>query len=940
MGYWRGLVLFLWCWCWSAQALQLEDQSEIDLLNYVRWQVTDTSVQLSTVRNMEHWQELDVARLQRDLSLWGKVDIGFEGKLPAVYYLSLENPYLDKVDVIITDVQGRILYAYQMGALRDPQQKPVNHRNILVPLEFSPGEQLQIFIKIVDDGPAAFELSLRKRNNLLEHEQFNLTVIGAIVGALLIMAAYFMITYVLLHSPTRFWFSLACAGMALLFMNMHGLFAQINGFGPYISMVSTALVAWLIFCSAKVSHGLMENVPFPLRTVSYVLAGVLLLCGISLDAFEQILASCGIGAIVVLLHLLLALVYRNRTSSLPNRLYILGWLTICSTAWTVALLFANGKLVSTQDSMVFIALIMGGVVLLAVAIGSHERLQTQSMQQRQQGTIAGLSQFYDMFRNSVGGLFTSTLDGRLLSINPAMCELFGYDNEQQFQEEVKNIRQLYADIHDRERLIAELLEDKTVRGREIKGIRRDGSELWFSVSVHLRHEHGEDLIFGSLFDVTERKQSDISLEYLATHDSLTGVINRREFEKRLHQGMALAGTDYELTLLYLDLDQFKVVNDTCGHKAGDVLIKQLSSQLNQVVSKKGTMARLGGDEFGVLLEDTQAGSAYALANQLLNQVQQFRFVWESRIFTLGVSIGMVNWRPSIQTAEQLLSMADAACYMAKEQGRNQVHVYSQEDERMQRYESELNWVSQINKALQNDKFELFYQHYHPLNKLIDGHHYEILLRMQDEQGNLCSPNYFLPAAERYNLTAKIDRWVIEHYFAWLQKQPEHLQKLRRCNINLSGHSLADKELRLFILRAFEQYSIPHNKICFEITESMAILKMEDTLKFIKTFQQLGCAFALDDFGSGFSSYGYLKSLPVAQVKIDGSFVKDLLTDPIDMAMVTSIKDVAQAMGMETVAEYVETPDLIVALGKIGVDYAQGYAIAKPRALSAFSPYQA
>jgi EAL domain-containing protein (putative c-di-GMP-specific phosphodiesterase class I) len=270
-------------------------------------------------------------------------------------------------------------------------------------------------------------------------------------------------------------------------------------------------------------------------------------------------------------------------------------------------------------------------------------------------------------------------------------------------------------------------------------------------------------------------------------------------------------------------------------------------------------------------------------------------------------------------------------------GRNQIHTYSFHDKQMQRYESEITWVSDINYALQHDCFELYYQHYQSLKNTIEGHHYEILLRMRDQDKKIISPGIFLPAAERYNLTSKIDRWVIEHYFKWLAVNPEHKIQLLRCNINLSGHSLADKDLKLFILNAFEKYSIPYKKICFEITESMAIVKMDETLEFINTFHRLGCLFSLDDFGSGFSSYSYLKSLPVDQVKIDGSFVKDILVDPIDMAMVNSINDIAKAMGIETVAEFVESSEILVELGKMGVDYAQGYGVAKPKSLNEFTP---
>jgi len=286
---------------------------------------------------------------------------------------------------------------------------------------------------------------------------------------------------------------------------------------------------------------------------------------------------------------------------------------------------------------------------------------------------------------------------------------------------------------------------------------------------------------------------------------------------------------------------------------------------------------------------------------------------------------------------QYLSMADAACYFAKEQGRNQVHRYNKDDESMQRYQRELDWVSSINNALEEGRFELYYQSLRPLNKTSDGHYYEVLLRLREKDGTLVEPANFLPTAERFEMNVSVDKWVVTNTFKWLSENPEHLAELRRCSINLNCHSLADRDFTLFILNAFETFKIPYDKICFEVIESVAIIKMEDTLNFMSTFNRLGCSFALDDFGSGFSSYSYLKSLPVSQVKIDGMFIKDMLNDSVDTAMVASINDVAKAMGMQTVGEFVEDESTMTQLGKMGIDFAQGYGVAKPAPLRDFQP---
>lgn len=918
-----------------------QDFLHVNLREHVKSLRVQSNAQLSEVQSMENWSyALGTEPLLAEESLWTHFTIKHIDNLPASYSLTIGNPSLNIVDVFILDDKNRILQSFLVGAKRDISSRPFNHRNFVLPLNLESGQDIDVFVRITDDGPMVFSIDLWRNSELIAHEQKQLAFIGVLSGALAILMCYFLITYILLRSPIRFWFAIANASLLLLLLNIDGIINQIISLGSYISSATTCIIALLIITAAKVSHAMLFKVPVYWRFVSYVLSVLLLVSAFVFNPYWQIIASIGLAGAAVLLQVLLALLFHNRDNSMPNRLFALGWLVSSATALVDVALYLSGVLLEVDLDLVLTSIIIVGVLLIAVAIEAHEQVTADAQHQTQQDAITNLRQFYDLFRNSAEGLYTSSIDGKLITTNPAMCALFGYQNEQQMLAEVKDTSEFYAKESDRELLLGQIYEEGAVLGKEIKGKRKDGSEFWFSISGQMREENGEKFLFGSIFDITEKKQSSISLEYLATHDSLTGVYNRREFEYQLQtslQKAALQNTD--LTLLYMDLDQFKVVNDTCGHKAGDVLIKQLSQQLNNVVNKKGLLARLGGDEFGVLLEDESAQTAFVLANQLLNIVQEFKFIWDNRIFSLGVSIGLVPWTKQVNTPEQLLSMADAACYMAKEQGRNQIHTYSPEDKNMQRYESELEWVTHINDALREDKFELYYQHYRPLSKLANGHHYELLLRLGNDNGKIIPPASFLPSAERYNLTAKLDRWVVENFFKWLSDKQEHKDKLVQANINLSGHSLADKELKLFVLNAFEKYNIPYHKICFEITESMAILKMDETLKFISTFHQLGCTFALDDFGSGFSSYSYLKNLPVNYVKIDGSFVKDLLVDNIDMAMVCSINDVAKAMGMETVAEFVESKEIMVELGKIGVDFAQGFGVAMPAPLDQFSAYR-
>ncbi|KXI29499.1 diguanylate phosphodiesterase [Paraglaciecola hydrolytica] len=936
------LLLLAWPRIADAQepstVLQIADgERSIDVTSHTTWRVAQSNSQLSDIQSLDSWQDTyDAKPLSANKSLWGKLQLAFNTNSNQHYFLSIGNPQLNYVDVYILDDKNRILSSYLMGANRDINKRPINHRFFVVPLSPAPRSHINVYFKIADDGPLVFPIELATQSTLLADEQFNLVLIGYLCGGLSLLASYFLITYVFLRSPVRFWFSVSCGLYLLLFLNVIGVISQLSGISAYIANVNNLLFGMLLISTAKVAFAILERVPTLWRYCAYLLGFFTIASGLMQNSFKQLSVAIVLAMLAALLLACLAVFYHKKDKVMPNWLGTFALFSATFINFIQVSFYVSGTLINASLSWFFSLASIGSILLIALAIEAHERVLTQRQQLKQQSTISDLQHFYELFRNSAEGLYTSTLEGKLITVNPAMCSLFGYENEIQMLQQVSNASEFYADPLDRELLLGEIHQNGKVIGKELRGVRNDGSEFWFSISGQIKQENNQKYLFGSIFDVTERKQSDISLEFLATHDSLTGVFNRREFERRLKNGLKQAqANNSEITLLYMDLDQFKVVNDTCGHKAGDLLIKQLAQKLNDVVHDKGILARLGGDEFGVLLEDDNAQMAYLVANKLLNAVKEFRFIWDNRIFTLGVSIGQVPWHQDIKSPEQLLSMADSACYIAKERGRNQIHTYSFNDEHMQRYESEISWVTNINHALQNNSFELYYQHYQSLKKNTSGHHYEILLRMRDKDGQIITPNTFLPAAERYNLTSQIDRWVIQHYFQWLAANPSHKEQLTRCNINLSGHSLADKDLKLFILNAFEKYSIPYQKICFEITESMAIIKMDETLEFINTFHRLGCFFALDDFGSGFSSYAYLKTLPVDQLKIDGSFVKDILLDPIDMAMVNSINDVAKAMGMETVAEFVESPEILVELGKMGIDYAQGYGISKPSALTEF-----
>ncbi len=427
------------------------------------------------------------------------------------------------------------------------------------------------------------------------------------------------------------------------------------------------------------------------------------------------------------------------------------------------------------------------------------------------------------------------------------------------------------------------------------------------------------------------------LSYQESHDSLTGLLNRREFEERLHDLLKQNSSQpIEHAVCHINIDRFKVINETCGPSAGDELLVELAELLRKRVRHRDTLARIGGDEFGIIMRDCSLEHAEHVAEDLLELLGELRFNWHGKRYAVGASIGLVPLTDPASSVSNVLSRADAACHAAKDKGGHRVFMFSHSNTELAKRHGHMRWVSRINRALDEDRFRLSFQPITPIEPNDKPPiHYELLLRMQDEFGNMIAPGAFLPAAELYSLSTKLDRWVLSSAFAWLDNHPRHVDELSLCAINLSGHSLGDDKFLDFVVDLFVSSRVPASKICFEITETAAIANLEHASRFIGTLKALGSRFALDDFGSGLSSFAYLKTLPVDYLKIDGMFIRDIHEDPIHLAMVRSINEVGHLMGMETVAEFVENDAIVQVLREVGVDYAQGYGICPPQPLEIF-----
>jgi len=539
--------------------------------------------------------------------------------------------------------------------------------------------------------------------------------------------------------------------------------------------------------------------------------------------------------------------------------------------------------------------------------------------------------------SSIGdGVITTNSEGFIDYMNPA-AEALTYCDFHEVQG--RPIDEVLTVIDENNGSVYQDMTDKVIKNqaRELLGqhttlIRKDSGRLPIIFTGSPMRNTKKEII-GSVIvfrDVSELRRLEDKLSFEASHDFLTGLINRREFELRLSKRIEQAeNSDRHHVLLYLDLDQFKLVNDTCGHAAGDELLKNISNCLLSHLRETDSFARLGGDEFGILLENCPLSRAKEIAETLRDAISKINFFWDNKIFETSVSIGVVPITSATSNLTELMRSVDSACYIAKEKGRNRVHVLSEDDTDVAQRYDEMQWVHGIKKAIEEDRIALFVQKISSLNPKYTENHYEVLMRMQGEDGNLIPPMEYIPAAERYDLMPSLDRHVVRKTLTYVKRMLQNNSDKTVFSINLSGHSFCEENFLDDLISELHKSTVPPKNICFEVTETAAISNLTQAQRFIFVLREMGCQFSLDDFGSGLSSFSYLKNLDVDYLKIDGCFVKDIVTDKVDEAMVQSINQVGQVLGMKTIAEFVENDVIADKLKKIGVDYVQGYGIEKP-----------
>jgi diguanylate cyclase (GGDEF)-like protein/PAS domain S-box-containing protein len=546
---------------------------------------------------------------------------------------------------------------------------------------------------------------------------------------------------------------------------------------------------------------------------------------------------------------------------------------------------------------------------------------------------ASEQRYRELFQNVTAGVFQTTVDGKFMAANPALVRMLGYDNEDELLA-LDVARDVYADPEQREAWVRSMTDHGEVRNAELVLRRKDGSRLVVLENSRAVREGDGGVLFyeGTLTDITAAHALSEQLSHDASHDPLTGLKNRRDFENRLQHALEFChATGATHAVCFMDLDRFKVVNDTCGHVAGDELLRQLGQLLRAKVRTADVVARLGGDEFAILLQNCGPSDAQQVADNVLKAVSNFQFAWGQHVFSLGVSIGIVVVNSQFRRIAQVLTAADHACYAAKDGGRNCAVIYQEDAIDDERQRSQADWIARIRRALTDNRLFLEAQPIVPLApRALELPHYELLVRMRDDTGRAVPPGAFLPTVERYNLSVRYDRWVISTALRWIQQNPLSLTRASRFFINLSRDSVVDPETQAYVRHAVSEAGVDPRRLGFEVSEKVAIGQLSHANSLFAELRRIGCAVSLDDFGSGVSSFAYLKALGADYLKIDGMFVGNISQDRVDYAMVRSIKDIGHVMGKKVIAECVENDAVLGKLREIGVDFAQGFGVGEPR----------
>ncbi len=851
--------------------------------------------------------------------------------------LVIDNPFVDNVQLWVSASESSepaaLLAATQAGDLQPFSARSEPYPNFILPLPALQAERVDVLLRINSSSALNLPLAIVSATSSKQLLVRSWLKSGLICGALLIMALFHLAKFSTLRNRQLGYY---CATLLSATVYYSAILGPINLLWPHYPALPTILLnlagaATLIFSTLFICNLLVLREPLLLylRNSLFIVIG---LCAapavLGINDYRQQQLINVIFLINGLFQLSITLYGVKQRRPFAKPLLLL---------WSAVFLLMIILPLSRMGVLPNVPLLNElSIYLPAISFFMFGILSAMQLEQvridllgSQQQAIGNLQRYQALFNNAAEGIVRCTREGAILEANPSFMRLLGRTTRQASL--VGLPVQSLLKAADWNHLLLQLSDSHPTVCGECEIHDHHGNALWVYLSLYLLAD--QDSIEAIVVDISERHAHQEHLQTLASHDSLTGLLNRRELERLLQESLSHPERRRYSHLLYLDLDQFKQVNDLCGHSAGDQLLRQLALHLQHHLPRHAELARIGGDEFAVLLREVDTAAAMAHAEHLRACVEQFVFTWQGRPFRLYVSIGLLELDSGVSDWETALNWADNASQRAKNHGRNRVHRFNQADGALLEHQRQLQWITRLRGAIEQQHFELFFQPVLPLQHAQEGWHYEILLRYRDPQtGEWIAPGQFLAAAERYGFLGAIDRWVIRRLFDWMAQNPQHLQQLAQVNLNLSASSLLDSEVHQLLKDMLARQQLPASKLCIEVTEMVALGELGVSSEWIAQLREQGLKVALDDFGSGFASYAYLRHLPLDLLKIDGSFISGIEHDPINQTMVRSMQQIAEQLGLKTVAEFVETQATLNCLRELGIDFAQGYFIDQPRPL--------
>lgn len=932
------------------EKLIISESNQVFQVNQVLYVYEDESTELGVndLVDMPAQQWMRVTRSMPGYGfssrpLWFSITV--ENTLPKEqsFYLEIDYAALDHIEFYSITEDGR-RSSYIAGDRYPYYERPIHYPSFLFPFSIEAKKTSRLLFKIESEGPMVVPTRVWFEHTFRQAKQSNFLAYGAFVGAMLVMSLYNFGLFAALREKSYLFYSLFSLCYVGLSLSIEGVAYQVLWQDyPALQRRSIltfgALTSLFLILFTRYFLGIKQD--SRIRTVLqlFTIVALLNLIGtFTLPYTASAILQAGVMLCVIIACVAISALLWRRSQQLA-RLFLISWLLFfisVATNLLTAIGIAPYSAFNEYGSMVGAVV---GLVLLSLALGNRINTAKRDKDLAKQEAVRNLRRFEALYEHSLEGIFLLDEDWLIIEANPRFRQLIPGDPIGQFLP----LTALLSSSSKAKELQQRMAEEHEVRNIEAL-FKASGKEpeTWLALSLKQKVDPktGTTLYEGSVADINAVKAFERKLTNLALQDPLTGLLNRRTLESQMKEQLSIARDGTLSGVILLDVDQFRVVNKLYGHTVGDNLLRRVADIFQRCISQhasKHCSARIAGDEFCSFVQSLDPDQLEALAEELRKRIDEFMLVHEDKDIHVEGCVGLVIIEGQKTDINSLIATAQHACKQAKQQGRNRVNVVYDKEDSLKKSREQATWIERIRFAVNNKKFALQIQEIRPIRQHAKQNdalpaHFEVLLRMALDDNDRVSPTEFLPAAERYGLMPLIDRYVFETFFEWMHAHPEKTAAFDCASINVSMQSIADSSFRDWLVKQFREKNVSGKQICLEFTESVAMSSLSDTHAFIQTFKELGCRFALDDFGTGFSSYAQLKDLGVDYVKIDGVFVRNIVSNSVDHTLVKSIAEVAQAMQLETIAEYVENQRIVDTLKEIGIDHIQGYFVHKPEPL--------